>query len=124
MFWNWQLPEWPKFRYNSDSIIQQERQFLLGFGSAYAFLKNIGDNEYNQFIVEILSQEGQESARIEGEILDRESLQSSIKKHFGMQAVLEQKSKKESAIADLLCDVYEIFDKPLTHNMLSQWHAS
>ncbi len=76
MPWNWELPNWPHFNYNPDLIAQKERQFLLGMGSAFAFLKNIGNEEYNQFVVEILSIEGLESSQIEGEILDRESLQS------------------------------------------------
>lgn len=124
MRWNWQLPEWPQFNYNPSHIIPQERRFFLGLGSAFAFLKNIGKQEYNQFAVEILSDEGMESSRIEGEILDRESLQSSIKQHFGLKAKRAVSPDKESRIAQLLCSVYESYDKPLTHEMLWQWHYS
>ena len=62
MPWNWQLPDWPKFSYDPEQISQKERQFLLSMGSAFAFLKNIDEQEYNQFIVEILSLEGLESS--------------------------------------------------------------
>lgn len=123
MPWNWELPNWPQFNYDPDQIAQKERQFLLGVGSACAFLKNIGEQEYNQFVVEILSLEGLESSRIEGEILDRESLQSSIKQHFGLNATGKHEGNKESKMAELLCNVYESFDKPLTHEMLWQWHS-
>src|ERR1700733_2538210 len=99
MPWNWELPDWPKFNYESRRIVQQERQFLLGVGSAFAFLKNIGEQECNQFIVDILSLEGLESSRIEGEILDRESLQSSIRQHFGLNTSLKQEAGKESRMA-------------------------
>lgn len=122
MPWNWELPDWPKFKYDPDRISQQERQFLLGVGSAFAYLKSIDKQEYNSFLVEILSLEGLESSRIEGEILDRESLQSSIKQHFGLQTTLK-KDGKEAGMAELLCNVYESFEKPLTHEMLWQWHA-
>lgn len=123
MPWNWQLPEWPKFQFNPDRIAQLERQFLLSTGSAFAYLKTINEEEYNRFIVEILSLEGLESSRIEGEILDRESLQSSIKKHFGLQSIQRHKGDKESRMAELLCNVYETFDEALTHEMLWKWHA-
>jgi Fic family protein len=123
MRWNWELPDWPKFNYDPGRISQLERQFLLGAGSAFAYLKTIGEQEYNRFIVEILSLEGLESSRIEGEILDRESLQSSIKQHFGLQTTLKQGANKESRMAELLCNVYESFDKPLTHEMLWHWHS-
>ena len=123
MSWNWELPDWPQFHYDFDRIAQLEKQFLLGVGSASAFLKSLGKQDRNRFIVEILSSEGIESSRIEGEILDRESLQSSIKKHFGLDTTLKKETKKESQVAKLLVNVYETFDMPLTHEMLWQWHS-
>lgn len=122
MPWNWQLPDWPKFRYNPGKIIEQERKFLLGLGSAAAFLKNIDSTDYKNFVVEILSQEGLDSSKIEGEILDRESLQSSIKKQFGLQPLKGRERERETGMAELLCNVYETFNAPLTHTKLEQWH--
>lgn len=124
MPWNWQLPGWPKFCYDISRIAAQERQFLLSVGSSFAFLKNIREEEYNQFIIEILSTEGLESSKIEGEILDRESLQSSIRKHFGLQPTLKKEPHKESAMANLIFNVYETYERPLTHEMLWQWHLN
>ena len=123
MPWNWQLANWPHFKYNPSFIVHQERQFLLDVGQACGFLKNIGTQDYHQFVVEILSREGLESSRIEGEILDRESLQSSIKKHFGLNVNQKRKTHKEAGMAQLLCSVYESFQQPLTHEMLWLWHA-
>ncbi|HEX2583024.1 MAG TPA: DUF4172 domain-containing protein [Chlamydiales bacterium] len=123
MPWNWELPDWPNFVYDLDRISPQERQFLLAVGSSFAYLKTIETEEYNRFLVEILSVEGLESSRIEGEILDRESLQSSIQQHFGLQT-LKRPGDKEAGMAQLLCSVYESFDEPLTHEMLWQWHAT
>jgi Fic family protein len=122
MPWNWQLPNWPNFICDFKRIAQQEKKFLLESGSSSAFLKNLEKKERNQFVVEILSLEGLESSKIEGEILDRKSLQSSIKRNFGIQPS-DKDLNKESRMAKLLCDVYETFDQPLTHGMLWQWHA-
>lgn len=123
MPWNWELPKWPKFHYDPDEISQLEKQFLLSVGSELGCLKTIDKEEYKRFVVEILSQEGTESSKIEGEILDRESLQSSIKQHFGLHTILKRSSDKESRMAALLCNVYETFDKPLTHEILWEWHS-
>src|SRR3989344_5288753 len=123
MPWNWELSKWPKFHYDATSIAELEKQFLLGVGSASAYLKTIEEQEYNRFIVEILTVEGLESSRIEGEILDRESLQSSIRKHFGLKTARKKEADRESRMAKLLCSVYESFNKPLTHKMLWQWHS-
>jgi Fic family protein len=123
MPWNWELPNWPQFYYDPKTVLPLEREFLVGMGSSFACLKAIDKNEYKRFIVEILSLEGLESSRIEGEILDRKSLQSSIKKHFGINKEAKTKKDKESGMAELLCDVYETFDNPLTHEMLYNWHS-
>lgn len=64
-----------------------------------------------------------ESSKIEGEILERESLQSSIKRHFGLPAEVKEGAKKETGMGELLCNLYETFDKPLTHEMLFKWHS-
>jgi len=122
MHWNWQLPKWPNFNYNFEEVFNLDKQFLLEAGKALASLKNIDTQEQNRFIVEILSEEGIESAKIEGEILDRKSLQSSIQKHFGLKSNKGIK-EKEVGMAELLCDVYDSFDKPLTHQMLFSWHT-
>jgi len=123
MRWNWELSDWPKFSYDPLKVSEKERQFLLQIGSASAFLKNIEKPEYHRLVVEILSSEGLESSKIEGEILDRESLQSSIKQQFGIQP-RKKEDGKEAGMAKLLCDVYESFTQPLSHEMLWRWHAA
>lgn len=121
MPWNWELPDWPHFIYDANRLAKLEKQFFLAIGSSVAFLKSISTEEYNHFVVEMLSEEGVESSRIEGEFLDRESLQSSIKQHFGLQPQ-KDKRPKESGMADLLYDVYLTYKKPLTQEMLFKWH--
>lgn len=122
MPWNWELPEWPNFIYHPEKIAQYEKEFLLKAGEISAFTKALNTEDYNYFIVEILGQEGLESSKIEGEILDRESLQSSIKRQFGLQTTSSKKGVKESRMAQVLCDVYRSFDLPLTHEILWDWH--
>jgi Fic family protein len=121
--WNWEFSDWPHFRYDPEQLAQQEGEFLLAVGGAMAYLKTVDEADYNQFRLEVLSWEGAESSRIEGEILDRESLQSSLMRHFGLHPVRKKEGEKEARMAKLLCRVYETFDQPLTHEMLWEWHA-
>ncbi len=123
MPWNWQLPGWPAFHFDPESIAGLEKKFLLAVGNSSAFLKKIDREDKEQFIVEVLSSEGEESSRIEGEILNRESLQSSIKRHFGIQGPQIQKNPKEEGMAELLHDIYQSYQEKLTHEMLWRWHA-
>lgn len=120
--WNWQLPDWPNFIYDSSLLVPLERRFLLQVGSGIGLLRHLDKDERNRFVVEVLSSEGLESSKIEGEILQRESLQSSIRRHFGIHDDAKEVSDKEVGMARALCAVYDSFDVPLTHEMLWQWH--
>lgn len=124
MPWNWELSDWPHFQYDANRIVQQEKKFFLSIGNAFAFLKNLSQQEHKKFAIEILCTEGLKSSEIEGEILDRESLQSSIRQQFGLNTALKKGTKNESQMAKILVDVYDTFEKPLTHEMLWLWHSS
>jgi Fic family protein len=123
MPWTWELPSWPQFEYSPNSILEKEQRLLLSLGSAQTYLKSLDPSQKNKFIVEILSEEGLESSKIEGEILERESLQSSIRKHFEPDPDKKPTHNKESGMADVLCSVYETYDQPLTAPMLWSWHS-
>lgn len=122
MVWNWQLPEWPEFTYSSAEIQKQEAAFLQGAGGLFAVLKHLSTDEKQRFIVEILSMEGLYSAEIEGEILERESLQSSIQRHFGLKSPKKSRPQEEG-MASLMYKMFDQYDKALTHEMLFDWHS-
>lgn len=122
MPWNWELPEWPKFKTDAKLTSAKEKQFLVAQGKSFAYFKNMNKADRDQFIIEVLSVEALQSSKIEGEILDRESLQSSIKRHFGLNPAEKREKAKEADMATLLFDVYESFDDPLSQNTLFAWH--
>lgn len=123
MRWNWQLEDWPHFHYEREKIALYESKFLMGLGGTTAYLKTVENPDYNLFLVDILLEEGTKSSRIEGEVLDRDSLQSSIQRQFGLLQRQKKVGKKEEGMAELLRDLYATFDKPLTHQMLFHWHC-
>ena len=123
MGWNWQDPNWPNFTYKPGAISEEEKQFLLNAGGSRALLKTLSSDERRKFTVEILAVEGLKSAEIEGEFLERDSLRSSIKRHFGLATESQRSSEKEAGMAELLCNVYDNYDSLLTHEMLHHWHG-
>ncbi|MDX8431489.1 MAG: Fic family protein [Candidatus Algichlamydia australiensis] len=123
MPWNWQLEKWPRFTCDLNQLIETEKKFLLAAGRAFAYIKTLDKENAHRIIVEILSLEGIESSKIEGEYLDRESLQSSIRAALGLNTQHKKPKKKESDMAELMFAIYETFDEPLTHKMLFKWHS-
>ena len=71
-----------------------------------------------------MSDEAHQTSEIEGEILDRDSLQSSIRRHFGLATDERKIAPAEAGIADLMMELYRDYQSPLDHARLFQWHRS
>ena len=123
MVWNWQRPEWPNFTWNLDLLRRAEEQFLLGGGAFAGTFKHLGLENQDQFTVEILSTEAMTTSEIEGEILDRASVQSSIRKNLGLVSDQRRVNAAERGISEMTVDLYKSFATPLSHEMLFAWHA-
>ncbi len=69
-----------------------------------------------------MSDEALKTSEIEGEILNRDSVQSSIRKHFGLQTDHRKIPPAEQGIAEIMVDLYRNYQKPLTEPTLFDWH--
>ena len=78
MPWNWTLPDWPDFRYDATVLEQFERKFLLSSGEIVGAVHHVSPSEREQLRIELLSEEAMQTSAIEGEIIDRLSVQSSM----------------------------------------------
>jgi Fic family protein len=78
MTWNWQQPDWANFTWQKDRLNQAERRFLVGAGTLVGTVKHLEEEDRDQITIEAISQEAVTTSEIEGEILDRASVQSSI----------------------------------------------
>ncbi len=79
MHWNWQQPDWPKFIWQKPRLARAEQQFLLGAGTLVGAVKNFNGDDCEQITIEVISTGAVTTSEIEGEILDRASVQSSIR---------------------------------------------
>jgi len=120
--WNWLLKNWPNFSYNKEAIEALEYSFSQNNGNVLGVLKHINDDEKDNLLVEILSTEALKTSEIEGEILNRDSVQSSIKKNLGLYVDKRKIPPAEFGIAEMMVDLYQNFNKPLSHNQLFEWH--
>lgn len=123
MKWNWQLFEWPKFRYDSTALAQLESQFLQGTGYLVATVKHLDENERDELTVEFISNEALKTSEIEGELLNRESLQSSVRKEFGLHVNNTHTiPPAERGISEMMVDVYRNYNQTFGHDTLHHWH--
>ncbi len=122
MSWNWQLKNWPDFEFKSEVLLPYEKAFLQKAGMLYGSMRHISNENQDELKVMLLSDEAFQTSKIEGEILDRNSLQSSIRKHFGLQPDKSRVSPAEHGVSEMMIDLYKNYSSPLTHQQLFLWH--
>jgi Fic family protein len=122
MKWNWQHRDWPKFTYEATALSEYESQFLHKAGILQGSLKHITEDDKKSLRVQLISEEAYRTSEIEGEILDRDSLQSSIRKHFGLKTDNRKIPAAEQGVAEMLVDLYKTYDAPLDDQKLFLWH--
>jgi Fic family protein len=120
--WNWLLKKWPNFTYDKDVLQELEYQFSQNNGIVLGVLKHIQEDSKDDLLVEILSSEAVKTSEIEGEFLNRESVQSSIKRNLGLKVEKRKISPAEYGISEMMVDLYLNFNKPLSHEQLFEWH--
>ena len=118
MQWNWEHNNWPDFTWQPEHLRELEERLLVGSGELSGAFKYLDEGDASRIRVEIISNEAIKTSEIEGEYLDRESVQSSIRRHFGLQTDARQAPAAEQGIADMMLDLYRHFEKPLSHKQL------
>jgi len=122
MIWNWQQPDWPEFTWSAHRLNQAEQRFLVGGGVLVGIVEHVGVEERDQLIVEAMGTEAVTTSEIEGEVLDRESVQSSIRQQLGFGSDHRRVGAAERGISELMVDLYKRYDEPLTEARLLDWH--
>ena len=122
MTWNWQQSNWPKFAWNPARLAVAEQQFLVGGGMFVGAIKHLGEEDRNQLTVEAISTEALTTSEIEGEILDRASVQSSIRRQLGLAADNLRAAPPERGVSEMMVSLYNTFSEPLSDAMLFEWH--
>src|ERR1017187_5098657 len=122
MTWNWQQPAWPHFTWDEGRLVLAEQEFLVGGGVLLGTVKHLGEEERNQLTVEAMSTEALTTSEIEGEILDRTSVQSSIQRQLGLAADNRRVAPREQGVAEMMVDLYRTFSAPLSERMIFGWH--
>ncbi len=122
MKWNWQQADWPNFSWDEDRLRNAEAEFLKGSGLFAGLMRHLPESDRAELAVQAMSTEAVTTSEIEGEILDRASVQSSIRRQFGLTADRRRVRPAEEGIAEMMIDVYRTSAEPLSETMLFRWH--
>lgn len=120
--WNWEQADWPHFKYDREALEPLEREFLLRSGEFLGVFRHVGSDDRDEIRIDLISEEALKTSAIEGEYLDRESLQSSLRLQFGLSGEARRVPPAERGIAEMMADVYLRFAAPLSQRTLFAWH--
>ena len=85
-------------------------------------VRHLGAEDQEQLTIEAISSEAITTSEIEGEILDRASVQSSIRRQFGLVMDHRRVKPDKQGIAEMVVSLYRNFSDPLSDDMLFAWH--
>lgn len=122
MNWNWQQPDWPVFRWDAERLRTSEAAFLKQGGMLLGACRHLAVDDGEALLAETALSEAMTTSSIEGEILDRQSLRSSIMRHLGLETKQRRIGMREDGIARLTLDVFRGGTQGLSHERLWEWH--
>ena len=122
MTWNWQKPGWPNFTWGAARLRKAEEQFLLGTGMFAGAIRHLDKPDQEQLTSDAISTEALTTSEIEGEFLDRASVQSSVRRQFGFATDHRRVKPAEQGIAEMMVNLYRTFSDPLSDETLFAWH--
>lgn len=121
--WNWQQDDWPRFRFDKSALEAREAKFLFLGGLLLGALLHVHDDDKAALTADLISNEALKTSEIEGEYLNRDSVQLSIRRNFGLDTEARRIPPAEQGIADMMMDLYRSFAEPLTHQTMFRWHS-
>lgn len=123
MKWNWQNPKWPEFTWDQQVLAQAERIFLEETGVTSGAALHLKAEDQEALAVELMTSGAMDTVKIEGGSLDRESVQSSIRRGLGLKVDRKRSSPAEAGIAEMTVSNFQTYAEPLEHQLLYAWHG-
>jgi len=121
--WIWEHQDYPNFEYDLKKLSPLMQSISRKQGELMAFTKVISRHTLEKSYLKTLESEIIASSAIEGEVLNRESVKSSIKERLGLDQTSFYKEKtKESHYVDILLEAQKKHHVVLTLEKLFFWH--
>ncbi|NQU40811.1 MAG: Fic family protein [Lentisphaerae bacterium] len=120
----WQRKEWPHLQYDVASVQGKILRFTEKTGRVDGLLSTLPDALQTETIVDIMVAEAIKSSEIEGEMLSRPDVMSSIKNNLGLVARPDRiGDRRAEGMAELMVCVRNDYVQPLSRKLLFEWHT-
>ena len=95
MYYNWQQQNWSIFEYNLSNFEEMTLSFREFEGQSVGILGGLTEGQKTESLITLLVKEAVKTSVIEGEVISRADVISSIKKNWGLcHALVHYKRQK------------------------------
>ena len=122
--WIWQYNEWPNFYFDAGELLPDIAIVSQLIGGLEAISRTISDEEQIAAQERVLADDALGTSAIEGEILRRSSVRTSIRKRLGLADELDDWDERADGLISMLMDARDKVRRPLTVERLLGWHAA
>lgn len=120
-----QLSNWPKFEWDQRSLAKQLAAVRHRQGRLIGRMQALGFPLREEAVLKTLTEDVLKSSEIEGEILDKDQVRSSIARRLGMEAAaLPSADRNVEGVVEMMLDATQKYKDKLTQDRLFGWHAS
>jgi Fic family protein len=120
-----ELKAWPRFTWNSSKLAQKLAAVRNRQGRLTGRMEELGFQLKKEANLEALTEEVTKSSEIEGEVLSRNQVRSSLARRLGVEiGVLTPADRNVDGIVEMMVDATGKYNKPLTSERLFDWHAA
>jgi Fic family protein len=120
-----ELKEWPSFRWDEGMLVQRLAPVRHRQGRLVGRMEALGFDLRAEAVLATLTEDVLKSSEIEGEILDKDQVRSSIAQRLGMDiGALTQADRHVEGVVEMMLDATQNYQAPLTDERLFAWHAA
>lgn len=121
----WEQPDWPNFRWDETRLAKRLAQVSREQGRLLGKMESLGFDLRSEAHLRTLTKDVIKSSEIEGEVLEREQVRSSLARRLGLElGGLVTADRHVEGVVEMMLDATGAFEQPLTEARLCAWHAA
>ena len=120
-----ELVDWPNLTWDDGALAQPLAAVRHREGRLIGRMEALGFPLREEAVLRTLTEDVLKSSEIEGEVLDRDQVRSSIARRLGMDVVgLVPADRDVEGVVEMMLDATQNYAQPLTADRLFGWHAA
>ncbi|WP_294081441.1 Fic family protein [Proteiniphilum sp. UBA5384] len=120
-----QRKNWTDFKWNNDKLLPLLANVRHLQGRLLGQMENLGFKFQEEAVLSTLTLDVLKSNEIEGEVLNKDQVRSSIARRLGLEVSgLVDSPRNVDGVVEMMLDATQNYMKPLTTERLFGWHAA